>query len=441
MRSSARVLAVILGVVAAGGCKNNHQQADETRSAGPTAATDSAQPTPPAPTDLAERATMLAHDTILFDGHIDMPYRLVESAAPDGSLTEDVSKHTAKGQFDYVRAREGGLDGAFFAAYIPAELQSKPGASKKKADQLIDLIESLATDHPAQFALARTPEDVKRISAENKVALAIGIENGSALETDLANVQHFYDRGVRYITLTHSGNNAIGDSSYSEERTNHGLSDFGKKVIAEMNRVGVIVDVSHVTDETFADVMKVSKVPVIASHSSLRHFTPGFERNMSDEMVKQLGDAGGVVMINFGSWFVSQANRDSGAEREKRGKAWAKEHGLSWDDENQRQKIWEHMNQEMPPVRGTVEDIADHIDRAVKLAGIDHVGLGSDFDGVMVLPTEMDDVSMYPNLIRVLLERGYSDQAIAKLCSENVFRVWHEVAAYAAQQHGAPQPE
>jgi membrane dipeptidase len=267
----------------------------------------------------------------------------------------------------------------------------------------------------------------------------MGMENGAPVEDDLANVAHFAERGIRYITLTHSKNNQICDSSYDEERTWHGLSPFGREVVAEMNRVGIMVDVSHVSDETFEQVLEVTRAPVIASHSSCRHFTPGFERNMSDEMIRELAANGGVIQINFGSSFLTAAANQWAKARSEAIDAFVAEGGLESDDpavvEFRRRYLEEH-----PLPRATVEDVADHIDHVVELAGIDHVGLGSDFDGVgPSLPTGLEDVSRYPNLFRVLLERGYSDEDIGKIAGGNLLRVWREVERLAAEQAGTAE--
>ncbi|ATB32962.1 dipeptidase [Melittangium boletus] len=385
-------------------------------------------------TDLSERSRALAQRLIIADGHIDVPYRLGASLVPDGSLTEDISQRTPKGDFDYPRAVEGGLDVAFMSIYISADLQTQPGESKIRADRLIDLVEGLARSSPEKFALAYSPDDAERNTREGKLSFALGIENGSALEDSLENVAHFQRRGVRYITLTHSKDNALGDSSYNEgKRTWNGLSPLGRRVVAEMNRVGIMVDIAHVSDDVVRQVLELSQVPVIASHSSCRHFTPGFERNLSDELIQAVAAKGGVVMINFGSGFLTKESR--AAEAEIRGVIQAfKERNPSVTPAAV-DAFAESYLREHPLPRARVEDVADHIDHVVKRVGIDHVGLGSDFDGVgPTLPVGLEDVSKYPNLFRVLLERGYSEADLEKLASGNVFRVWRQVEAHAARK-------
>lgn len=268
------------------------------------------------------------------------------------------------------------------------------------------------------------PREVEDNFKAGRISLLLGIENAAAIEDDLSRVEHFYNRGVRYMTLTHSQDNLICDSSYDHSRTHGGLSEFGRKVVAEMNRVGIMVDISHVSDQAFYDVLEVSTKPVIASHSSMRHFTPGFERNMDDDMVVALAESGGVVMINFGSTFVSQSARRWWKKGDEAATAFAKEKGIQ-DGDPAIGKFWKDWRRETPLPRATVEEVANHIDHVVQLVGIDYVGLGSDFDGVGdTLPTGLEDASKYPSLIKVLLERGYSDEDIRKLCSGNLLRVW-----------------
>lgn len=384
------------------------------------------------PPDLAARSQHLAQRLIIADGHIDMPYRLNGGRSPEGAFSEDVAQRTAQGDFDYPRAREGGLDVAFMAIYVPAELQATPGRSKALADGLIDMTETIVRAAPDKFALVSSPDEVERNSREGKISFALGIENGSALEDAVANVAHFHARGVRYITLTHSKDNLLGDSSYNQEkRTWNGLSPLGRQVVAEMNRVGIMVDVAHVSDDVIRQVLALSQVPVIASHSSCRHFTPGFERNLSDELIQAVAAQGGVVMINFGSGFLLQAAHDAEARVRQAVQDFKAQKGPAVTPAETEAFVKAYVS-EHPMPRARVEDVADHIDHVVKLVGIDHVGFGSDFDGVgPTLPVGLEDVSKYPNLLRVLLERGYSEGDLEKLASGNVFRVWRQVEAHA----------
>jgi membrane dipeptidase len=386
-----------------------------------------------APTDFATRAQKLAQEFIIVDGHIDVPYRLESSKSDTGALTEDVSHKTHKGDFDYPRAVKGGLNAPFMSIYIPARYQEE-GSAKKVADGLIDMVETMVQATPEKFQIARSPADVRRHKQDGVMSLPLGIENGAAIEDDLANVGHFYNRGVRYITLTHSKDNQICDSSYDERHTHKGLTPFGEKVVAEMNRLGIMVDISHVSDDAFFQVMKISKVPAIASHSSARHFTPGFERNMSDEMIQLLAKNGGIIMINFGSTFISQPPRDASNKRRAAINAFKDPLELEWNDPKV-VAFKENYDKLHPRVFADVTDVADHIDHVVKLAGVDAVGLGSDFDGVGdSLPTKLKDVSMFPNLIEELLKRGYSEKDIDKICGQNALRVWKAVEDFAKSQ-------
>ena len=373
----------------------------------------------------AALAEEIAKKYIITDGHIDVPYRLE-------SEFENVAEHTAHGDFDFPRAVAGGLDAPFMSIYIPARLE-KSGGSKALADKLIIMVEDIVKAAPDKFALAYSTADIEANFAKGIISLPMGRENGSPIEGDLANLQHFFERGIRYITLTHSKANHISDSSYDENRPAGGLTDFGKTLVVEMNNIGVMVDVSHISDEAFYDVMAITKTPVIASHSSARHFTPGFERNMSDEMIQALAKNGGVIQINFGSSFISQAAIDYGKLRKAAIKVFIAENDLEKNSDEVK-AFKEQYKVSNPYPFSSLSDVLDHFDHVVKLVGIDYVGIGSDYDGVGdSLPTNLKDVASYPNLIAGLLKRGYSEQDIAKILSGNVMRVWQAAEAYAAQ--------
>ncbi|NOK16434.1 dipeptidase [Corallococcus carmarthensis] len=390
-----------------------------------------------APLEPAERARLLARRVIIADGHVDVPYRLHEALGPDGAPTEDISQRTTGGDFDYPRAVEGGFDVAFMSIYIPAELQ-KSGGAKALADSLIDMMEKVARDAPDKFAMAPSVEVAERNSQAGKISFALGIENGAAIEDRLENLRHFQQRGVRYITLTHTEDNLISDSAASQGHgTWNGLSPFGKQVVAEMNRLGIMVDVAHLSDDAIRQAVDLSQLPVIASHSSCRQFTPGYPRNLPDELIRAIAARGGVVMINFGSSFLIPEVQVHNRQFDTVLQAYAKEHGLTKGSPEIKAFIDTYLRDHPIPL-ARVEDVANHIDHVVKLVGIDHVGLGSDFDGVgPSLPTGLKDVSQYPNLFRVLLERGYSETDIEKIASGNVFRVWRQVEAYAATSRSA----
>ena len=374
---------------------------------------------------LRTRANELAQKFIITDGHIDVPWRL-------NKKFEDISVRTETGDFDYVRAKEGGLDVPFMSIYIPSSYIESGGA-KEKADSLIDMIEQIADKDPDKFEIAYSLSDANRIFKEGKIALPMGMENGVGIEDDIKNLKYFYDRGIRYITLTHSRDNLICDSSYDDsEDTWGGLSPYGREVVKEMNRLGIMVDVSHVTDEVINQVMDMTDVPVIASHSSCRYFTKGWERNMGDNEIRRLKENGGVIQINFGSRFVSPETDAYANNKQSAVEEYCKKPGSNCVNWTAPAEFEEEYRKTNPYPFATTEQVIDHIDRVVELAGIDHVGIGSDYDGVGdSLPVGLKDVSTYPNLIYHLLKRGYSEEDIEKICYKNFWRVWAEVEAYA----------
>lgn len=376
-------------------------------------------------------ADELAHQYIITDGHVDLPYRLKMKNFRVEREYMGIPIATTEGDFDYERAKKGGLDAPFMSIYIPSSYQLQPDNGKALADSLITMVRGIAEQIPDKFALANTPAEVEANFAQGKISLPMGMENGAPIGNDLANINYFHERGIRYITLTHGKDNQICDSSYDTTRTWNGLSPFGEEVVREMNRVGIMVDISHVSDSTFFDVIKLTNIPVIASHSSCRAFTPDFQRNMNDDMIKALGKNGGVIQINFGSAFLDSTVRAGNEINRKKLKALLDEKGLKQSD-SLAQPIVEDFRKNNPSLYADVEIVANHIDHVVKLAGIDHVGIGSDYDGVGdSLPTGLKDVSQYPNLIYVLLKRGYTEEDIAKICYKNVWRVWNQVEAAA----------
>lgn len=380
---------------------------------------------------MAQKADELAHKYIITDGHVDLPYRL---KVKNFQLTREylgIPVETDEGDFDYKRAKKGGLDAPFMSIYIPSSYQISGGA-KTLADSLIDMVNGIAEAHPDKFAVVHSPKDAEKAIKAGKIALPMGMENGAPIEDDLKNVSYFRKRGISYITLTHGKDNQICDSSYDTTGTWKGLSPFGKQVVQEMNKQGIMVDISHVSDNSFWQVMDVTSAPCIASHSSVRKFTPGFERNMNDDMIKRLAQNGGVIQINFGSSFLDgniQKNQDKLRDELQ---ALLAEKGLSFRDDAAKPLI-EEFRKTHPTVYADLDIVANHIDHVVQIAGIDHVGLGSDFDGVGdSLPTGLKDVSQYPNLIYTLLKRGYSEEDIAKICYKNVWRVWNKVLEVSA---------
>jgi membrane dipeptidase len=368
--------------------------------------------------DATQAARKLAQDAVIVDTHIDSPTELMKAWLDLG-----VAQHR---EFDFPKARAGGLDVAFMSIYTSPG-QDADGSAWTVANRMIDAVDSLALRHPDKFALLRSPRDVEALRRLDLVLLPMGMENGAPIGDDLGKLKFFFDRGVRYITLAHSANNRIADSSYAQDKKWNGLSPFGRDVVAEMNRLGMMIDVSHLSDAAVAQSVELSRAPVVATHSALRHFTPGFERNLSDELAKAIAAKGGVIQIPFGNAFVDPASaaktqayfvdyaafeRDRAAGRTTRTVA---EFDADWDKAN-------------PPLTVKIEAVLDQIDYGVKLVGIDHIGIGSDFDGVGgALPEGLKTVADFPNLIAGLQSRGYSDADIRKILGTNLLRVWRRV--------------
>ena len=335
--------------------------------------------------DLAQE---LAQEMIIIDTHLDTPIQLYMQQDKNGSY-EDITKKSSL-HFDFDRAVSGGLNVPFFVIFTPPSSEEK-GTAFEMAKDLIKILEDIMNKNPGKFRLVKSPEEIT--NEKNIMQVVYGMENGAPIESKLSNIKLFSDMGINYITLAHSKSNHISDSSYDENKNWGGLSPFGRKVVAEMNKQGVMIDISHVSDAAFYEVLKLTKTPVIASHSSLRHFVPGFERNVSDDMLRGLAKNGGVIQICFGSEFI--------AEKKK-----------------------------YPNLVVTVKDVADHIDRVKELVGIDHVGIGSDYDGWRNFPVGLEDTSTYPNLIRELLNRDYTKEEIEKVFGGNLLRVWREVKKF-----------
>ncbi|KAF1696075.1 dipeptidase [Pseudoxanthomonas koreensis] len=371
----------------------------------------------------------LARDVVVVDTHIDAPGELLDGWRDLGELTPDR-------EFDYPRAREGGLDVAFMSIYTSPG-QDRAGTAREIAHKQIDAVEAMVGRHPDRFAKLVSPRDVERLRADGHVLLALGMENGAPIGDDLAELARFHARGVRYITLAHSESNRISDSSYGLERQWNGLSPFGRKVVEEMNRLGIMVDVSHLSDDAARQAIELSRVPVIASHSGFRHFTPGFERNVDDDLAREIAARGGVVQVTFGSAFVNpqmaadtQAYFQARAALDERNAA-ARAAGRPEEDRAAFEAEWERTH---PPRPTAIDAVVEQVDYGVKLIGIDHIGLGSDFDGVSGnLPDGLRSVADYPNLVAALQARGYSDQDLAKILGGNLLRVWSAVEAGAAE--------
>ncbi len=376
--------------------------------------------------DYHQKAVELAYRTIITDGHIDLPEKLGDKKLLLNKENSALLIQSKEGDFDFVRAKQGGLDAPFMSIYIPSSYQSDLTAAKAKADSLMDIVDWMIASHPDKFGKGENPQMIEANFKKGKISLPMGLENGAPM-AKLEDVKYFYDRGIRYVTLTHGKDNHISDSSYDTTHTWGGLSPYGVELVKELNKVGIMVDVSHISDQAFYKVMEISTAPVIASHSSCRYFTPGFERNMDDDMIKLLAQKGGVIQINFGSSFLdADVAKKRKADKEELDRRLTAAN-LKADDPAAKPLI-DAFNKEHPPVYSTVQRVADHFDHVRQIAGIDHIGIGSDFDGLGdSLPTGLKDVSTYPNLIEELLKRGYTDADIEKICYKNVWRVWNKV--------------
>lgn len=375
--------------------------------------------------DTGEAAKRLAQNAVIVDTHIDAPTELLKH-------WEDLGLSVPSREFDYPKSRAGGLDVAFMSIYTSSG-EDQDGTAWSIANQMIDGVEALVQRHPDKFAILTSPQDIERLGEGNRVLLPLGMENAAPIGDDLKKLQFFYDRGVRYITLAHSANNRICDSSYAATRQWNGVSPFGELVIAEMNRLGIMIDVSHISDAATARAVELSSVPVVATHSGLRHFTPGFERNVSDELLKQIAAKGGVVQIPFGNAFVNPASAAdtlayfrAANELYARNEA-AKAAGTPLESEADFDEAWDAAH---PPRETHIDAVLNQIDYGVKLVGIDHIGIGSDFDGVSgALPVELKTVADYPNLVAGMQARGYKDADIRKILGGNLLRVWRAVEA------------
>lgn len=374
--------------------------------------------------DLQIKAREMAQRIMILDTHIDIPYGITRD-----SLNRFI--HAPDAQFDYTRARQGGLNLAFLAVYVPPAYLDSSNA-RDFTDDKLDLLYSMVKRWPDKFEMIFSPAEMSRKPDPNIIHIALGIENGTALQGNINNLQYFYNRGIRYITLVHSKNNRICDSSFDEVKNWYGVSPFGKQVIEEMNRLGIMVDVSHASDESFFQIVKYSRAPVIASHSGCRYFTPGFERNLSDSMIQIIADKGGVVQIPVGSFFLSSDFHKVSQTMQSEMDHYLAENHISEKDPAA-QQFEKELKAKYQVDRGDVTDVADHIDHVAKLVGIDYVGIGSDFEGVSTLPHRIESVADYPNIIYELLKRGYAEKDIRKIFGENLIRVWKKTEKVARE--------
>lgn len=366
------------------------------------------------PVVVSNRALKIHQGALVFDGHNDLPWRLRDEFG--GRLDKcDLAHPQPKLQTDIPRLRQGGVGAQFWSVYVPAETRQAGTALRDTLEQ-IDLVYQIVARYPETFELALTADDVERIHRQGKIASLIGVEGGHSIQDSLGALRQLFKLGARYMTLTHTDTLAWADSA-TDAPQHGGLNAFGEEVVREMNRLGMLVDISHVSPDTMRDALRVSRAPVIASHSSAYAVAP-HRRNVPDDVLKLLVENGGVVMVNFYSGFIVpeaartradflEARRDlkarfpDPAEYEAAVKAWDDAHPIS---------------------SGSVRTVCDHIDHIVKVAGIDHVGLGSDFDGISMSPRQLEDVSCYPNITQELLDRGYTEDQIRKVLGENILR-------------------
>jgi membrane dipeptidase len=366
--------------------------------------------------ELSSRARNIHFSSLVFDTHADTPQRLFFDHF-------DLATRDAEGCVDIPRLREGGVGAIFFALWVPVEVTGV--AATGRARDLLDAVMKQIELHGGDLALATSPDEVRSARAENKIAVLLGIEGGHAIDNNLTVLREFQVRGVRYMTLTHNAATDWADSSNDSPR-HEGLTDFGKRVILEMNRLGMLVDVSHVSDKTFYDVLGTSRAPVIASHSCCRALCDA-PRNLDDSMIRALASRGGVIHITFHDAFLSQeyatANRALASEIASHEQALSRKFG---DNEAQNLMELQRLSDEairagkLPQV--SWEKIIDHIDHAVEILGADHAGIGSDFDGAF-MPSGMEDASKFPLLTEGLLQRGYKESDIRKILGENTLRV------------------
>jgi membrane dipeptidase len=388
-----------------------------------------AAPAPQRDERLWRRALALHRKAIVVDGHNDIPTIMVDEDYDIGTPS------AGKYHTDIPRLKQSGLTGEFFSIYVDRQYATPDwvsknyvtqGGSSRRALDLIDASYRMVEKYPRDLMLATSTSDILRAKREGRVGVLMGIEGGHAIENSLPALREFYRLGVRYMTLTHNNTNEWADACCDEARHN-GLSDFGKEVVREMNRLGMFVDVSHVSDKTMSDALDVTKAPVIASHSSARVFS-NHKRNIPDELLKRIAQNGGVVMVNFYPAFLDEKVRTADIERDARLKAQRDALRAQFKDDPKRlDEELKKLNDANPIPNTTLSMLVDHIDHIAKVAGVDHVGLGSDFDGVPNLPEGIKDVADLPNITYELLRRGYSDRDVLKILGGNFMRAFAEV--------------
>jgi membrane dipeptidase len=375
---------------------------------------------------LTEEARRLHRECLLVDGHNDLPWQFRKR--DDLSFQKiDISKPQPRLHTDIPRLRQGNVGAQFWAAYVDAGTAKKGTAIRETLEQ-IDVIHRMVKEHPDVFEMAGTADDILRIRKQGKIASLIGVEGGHAIDNSLGVLRTYYDLGVRYMTLTHSQTLDWADSA-TDEAKHGGLTAFGEQVVREMNRLGMMVDISHVSAATMKHAIKVSRAPVIASHSSAFALAP-HPRNVPDDVLKLVAQNGGIVMVNFYSGFLTPEGARASREMYKA----ARELKAKFPNEKEFEAALEQYLKANPFPNGSVKTVVDHIDHIVKVAGIDHVGIGSDFDGINMAPTQLEDVSCYPYITQELLNRGYKSDQIKKILGENFMRVFREVERVKAKK-------
>jgi membrane dipeptidase len=372
----------------------------------------------PSDSPLLQRARALHKQSPLIDGHNDYPWALRENGARDLDKL-DIAKAQPSIMTDIPRLRAGGVGGQFWSVYVPVELQGQQAVTATL--EQIDIVHGMLRKYPDTFELALSADDVERVFKKGRIASLIGMEGGHSIDNSLAALRMFHRLGARYMTLTHSKNTSWADSC-TDVPASRGLSDFGEQVVREMNWLGMLVDLSHTSPETMADAIRVSEAPVIFSHSSARAVND-VPRNVPDDILAEVARTGGIVMVTFVPGFLSPRvtawNKLQAAEEERlRVASAADAAGLKLGLAK-----WAAAN---PAPRATIADVADHIDHIRKVAGIDHLGLGGDFDGITEVPLGMEDVSTYPALTAELLGRGYTDEDLRKILGRNILRVMRQ---------------
>lgn len=352
----------------------------------------------------------------VLDSHCDTPSQI--------DRLRDLSIDNDHAHVDFPKLRRGAVDGAFFALYVPAEMDATPDEGFGYACRLIDGVYGTIESNPGSAALTLSRGQALSNKENGLFSIFLGLENGSALGNSFDRLNYLYDKGIRYITLCHSGNNSICDSCSTIEKKWHGLSPFGKELVSEMNRKGILIDVSHASDETFYDVLEHSSRPIVASHSCCRALV-NHPRNLSDDMIKAIAGSGGVVQINFYPLFIDSefGHILSSSGISDRGEQIEKE--FIEDPSNlQKRQAWNKVLDELSSLnRPSYTRIVDHMDHVVGLVGIDHVGIGSDFDGIAVTPAGLDDISGMPLIFQEMRNRGYSESDIEKVAGENFLRL------------------